>query len=388
MKSILWILNGCGLEGQGITGGPVRFYEISRRFAALGYKQHLMTTLGGEEMLKGLGCTLPMTVVRASLVLSKEPCRLFRMWSYIVSSFFWRLKRGSLPDTDIVITASDYFCDVIPAMSIKRKKGCKWISWIYHCESDPAKRPGNRLVNEVTSRMQSWSFKRIARFADRAWISDTVAGDEIERRLTVSGMALAKIRRKKNGVNADRIKAAKEPERKLFDAVMIGVRPNKGLADIIPIWEEVVKKRPGSTLRLMGGMSGHEKILAEIRKRNLPIEVLQVAGGKILPADEYYARIKEARILFAPSHEEGWGIVLAESMAAGLPVVAYDLPAYRKIYAQSYFKVPCFDIAKFAETVVKALDDDEAYRQMQAKGRLTAEKYDWDRIADEDAAAL
>ena len=25
MKSILWILNGCGLEGKGITGGPVRF---------------------------------------------------------------------------------------------------------------------------------------------------------------------------------------------------------------------------------------------------------------------------------------------------------------------------------------------------------------------------
>jgi hypothetical protein len=33
MKSILWILNGCGLEGKGITGGPVRFYEISRRLA-------------------------------------------------------------------------------------------------------------------------------------------------------------------------------------------------------------------------------------------------------------------------------------------------------------------------------------------------------------------
>ena len=35
MKSILWILNGCGLEGRGITGGPVRFH-IERRLIALG----------------------------------------------------------------------------------------------------------------------------------------------------------------------------------------------------------------------------------------------------------------------------------------------------------------------------------------------------------------
>ena len=77
-KSILWILNGCGLEGLSITGGPVRFHEVSSRFAGFGFRQHLLTTSGGKVMQTALGCDLPMTIVPASLLLRREPYRLFR----------------------------------------------------------------------------------------------------------------------------------------------------------------------------------------------------------------------------------------------------------------------------------------------------------------------
>ena len=41
---ILWILNGCGMEAGSITGGPVRFHEISRRLQAAGaWDQTLQT---------------------------------------------------------------------------------------------------------------------------------------------------------------------------------------------------------------------------------------------------------------------------------------------------------------------------------------------------------
>jgi hypothetical protein len=35
MKSILWILNGCGLEGKGITGGPVIRREVTSALKVL-----------------------------------------------------------------------------------------------------------------------------------------------------------------------------------------------------------------------------------------------------------------------------------------------------------------------------------------------------------------
>ena len=391
MKSILWILNGCGLEGRGITGAPVRFHEVSKRFAADGRVQHLLTTPGGKTMQTTLGCKLPMTVVPASLLLRSEPCRPFRFWSYLVTSLLWRFHAAKLPRTDVLVTVSDYFCDIIPALALKRRTGAKWIAWIHHCETDPKERPGNRLVNELTFRMQRWSFKRIAAHADSAWINDTLAGDEIERRLLALGMDKSRIRRMQNGIDLSTIQATHpltlSPSHPLTDAVMIGVRPNKGLHDIIPIWQMVQKLRPDTTLTLMGGMSGEAEVVKEIERLKLPITVFKPANG-FLPAADYYAKIKEAKILFAPSHEEGWGIAVCEAMAAGLPVVAYDLPAYRKIYPGAYSAVPCFDQAMFAHAVARILNDPAEYARLQNLGRICSSQYDWNAIATADSAAV
>lgn len=394
MRTILWILNGCGLEGRGITGGPVRFHEISKRFATKGFSQHLLTTPGGKTMQTTLGSELTMSVVPASLLLKKEPCRPFRFWSYLITSLLWRVRATKLPKADTIITVSDYFCDIVPALALKKHTGAKWIAWIHHCETDPKERPGNRLVNELTYRMQRWSFRRIAQKADAAWINDTLAGDEIERRLLALGMDKAKIRRMQNGIDLAAITAAPTQTLKhsnaqtlSADAMMIGVRPNKGLHDIIPIWERVQKLRPGTTLMLMGGMSGEAEVVREIAARKLPITVFKPANG-FLPANEYYAKIKTAKLLFAPSHEEGWGIAVGEAMAAGLPVVAYDLPAYRKIYAGAYSPVPCYDFAAFAKAIVQTLDDSAEYTRLQNLGRICASQYDWNTIATADATAL
>ena len=407
MKSILWILNGCGLEGRGITGGPVRFHEVSKRFAADGRAQHLLTTRGGKQMQTTLGCQLPMTIVPASLLLRSEPCRPFRFWSYLVTSLLWRFRSSKLPRTNVLVTVSDYFCDIIPALALKKRTGAKWIAWIHHCETDPKERPGNRLVNELTYRIQCWSFKRIARFADSAWINDTLAGDEIERRLLALGMDKSKIRRMQNGIDLSAITSAPSPTfehsnirtfehsehsehsniRTPPDAVMIGVRPNKGLHDIIPNWQMVLKLRPGTSLTLMGGMSGEAEVVKEIERLKLPITVFKPANG-FLPAADYYAKIKEAKILFAPSHEEGWGIAVCEAMAAGLPVVAYDLPAYQKIYPGAYSAVPCFDHAMFANALVRILNDPAEHARLRNLGRICASQYDWNAIAAADSAAV
>lgn len=387
MKSILWILNGCGLEGKGITGGPVRFHEISRRFASNGHSQHLLTTSGGKEMQSALGCVLPMTVVPSSFFLREEPCRPFRFWSYVVTSLLWRLKKSELPESDVIITVSDYFCDIIPAINLKRRHASKWIAWIHHCEADPKTRPGNRIVNEATSRMQRWSFGKIAKHADCAWINDTIAGDEIEKRLLSLGMSSDRIRRMKNGIDLKAIQDTKDPPQKPADAVMIGARPNKGLFDIIPIWKQVCNLRPGTTLVVMGGMGGEGDVAAEAKRLGLPITFFKPEGG-FLPATQYYEKIKSARILFAPSHEEGWGIAVCEAMAAGLPVVAYDLPAYQKIYRNAYVKVPCFDKEKFASTLVNVLGDTATYSEFKQRGNGAAKQYDWDQIAAEDMIAL
>lgn len=389
-NSLLWILNGCGMEAGSITGGPVRFHEISRRWQARGeLGLHLMTTAGGAGMLRRMGCTLPMTRVPAALFANREWFRLQRFWSYCISAFASRFVVRHLPPVNTVITVSDYFCDVVPACLMRRRHpGCRWIAWIHHRELPPSERPGNRLVNHITWRMQEWSLRRIAARADAAWLYDTEAGDQVRERLLALGMAPERIRTMRCGINLDDIRRAPagEPD---IDAVMIGVRPNKGLHDILPVWEELQRLRPGTTLRLMGGMSGEGPLLQEIARRGWQklIEVFKPPQG-FLPQDEYYAMIKRARLLFAPSHEEGWGMAVAEAMAAGVPVVAYDLPVYRRIYGAAFEAVPCFDTRHFAAALQSLLDDPARAARFRDAGLRQAAALDWNTLAEEDWEAL
>lgn len=388
-KQILWILNGCGLEGGSITGGPVRFHEISRRWQEFGCEQKLMTTSGGETMLRGMGCSIPSSVVPASLFLKHEPCRAFRLWSYIITSFFWKFRFDSGVQSTQIVTVSDYFCDIIPALCLKKKTNAKWTAWIHHRETPPATRPGNRIVNTLTYKMQEWSLRKIARYADSAWIYDTEAGDLVRDRLLAFGMPRGRIRIMRCGINVDEIQASPEPQKKEFDAVMIGVRPNKGLYDIIPVWEKVVALRPQTTLCLMGGMSGEKETLEKIFSGNLAkhITVFKPQGG-FLSAELYYSKIKTGRILFAPSHEEGWGMAVCEAMAAGLPVVGYELPVYSRIYGNAFCKVPCFDYDVFAQEIVQVLDSPQRYTEYRERGLLKSASFGWNSIAQDDFAAL
>jgi len=384
---IVWIMNGCGLVDYAITGGPLRFHEVSSRWAQAqpDFNHILLTTSGGAGMLSKMGCTFPVQLLPASMLLKKEPFKAFRLWSYCLSASYAWLFSSRLPRADVAITVSDYFCDIVPALVMKRfNKKMKWIAWSYHKETHPSKRPGNRIINEITWRMQEWSFKQMVRHADSIWISDSFAGDDITTRLFELGVEKGRIYRKKNGVDISFINTIPEVEKKV-DAVMIGVRPNKGMADIVPIWKEVQKRRPGTTLRLTGGMVSLDKLLSEIKQAGLDtvIEVVRPEGGYSPPA-EYYRRIKEARILFTPSREEGWGIAVCEALAMGMPVVAYNLPVFQSLFADTFLAVEFNDYEGFADNICRILDDEALFRKMAVEGKEFVTRYDWSSIADHE----
>ena len=390
---VVWILNSYGLDSGAITGSPIRFHAVSSRWQreVPGIEQVLVTTSGGERVLRSVGCTLPIVRVPASIVLGREPfkTKAFRLWSYFVTSFHANLFKRRLPDADLVITVSDYFCDVAAACVLKQQRvGTRWIAWIHHKELHPSQRPGNRLFNEMTWRMQEWSFARIARSADQAWVLDSDAGDLCARRLLELGMPRERICKMLNGIDVRPIRRVPEPAKRV-DAVMIGVRPNKGSLDVVPIWKHVREMRPGTTLILIGGMAGEEALGKHIRKEGLDgvIEILKPAEGW-LPFDAYVDKIKGARVLFAPSHEEGWGIAVCEAMACGLPVIAYDLPVYRRVYGDALVTVPEGDCRAFAKELCDVLDNPVRRAQMTERGRCCAAQYDWDTVAQMDWRCL
>jgi glycosyltransferase involved in cell wall biosynthesis len=82
-----------------------------------------------------------------------------------------------------------------------------------------------------------------------------------------------------------------------------------------------------------------------------------------------------------PSLHEGFGIALAEAMAAGVPAVASDIPALREVGGETVRYADPHDPASFAAAVREALDDRQGSQLRAAAARGRARRFRWDACA-------
>ncbi|MDN5918783.1 MAG: glycosyltransferase family 4 protein [Pseudonocardia sp.] len=83
---------------------------------------------------------------------------------------------------------------------------------------------------------------------------------------------------------------------------------------------------------------------------------------------------------------ESFGMVLLEAMAAGTPVVASDIEAFRAVLgreSRAGVVVPTGDSAALATTLGSLLDDPAARARLVTAGRARAAEFDWPVVATE-----
>lgn len=91
---------------------------------------------------------------------------------------------------------------------------------------------------------------------------------------------------------------------------------------------------------------------------------------------------RSASVFCAPSISgESFGIVLAEAAAAGVPVVASDLPGYVEAAAGAALHAPVGDASITASMILSVLTDADRASRMIARGRKRAWQLDWDVLA-------
>lgn len=164
-------------------------------------------------------------------------------------------------------------------------------------------------------------------------------------------------------------------------AVYVGrLHPAKGGDDLLAIWALVLRERPGEPLTIVGDGDPSYRAQLAARARALGMaDCVRFLGAVGDAARD--AALADAALFIFPSREEGWGIALAEAMAAGLPCATYALPVFAEVFPRGRLAAPRFDRAAFAANVVRLLGDDPLRATLGAEARALAASFTWDRAA-------
>jgi glycosyltransferase involved in cell wall biosynthesis len=144
--------------------------------------------------------------------------------------------------------------------------------------------------------------------------------------------------------------------------------------------------REKGILELVEAARGHELLVAgdgPLRNR------VQQARGWV-PRDELEQLYARAAVVACPSHREGFGVVCAEAMAHGRPVVASDVGGLRDLVVdgETGLLVPPGDIAALRAALERLLADGDLRLRLGAAARERVRTYcSWETVTEAVLAA-
>jgi glycosyltransferase involved in cell wall biosynthesis len=162
----------------------------------------------------------------------------------------------------------------------------------------------------------------------------------------------------------------------------------KRLDRAIKVFAEVLKEHSDAKLCLVGGYDldistdpcSDTSVRELINSLNIPDANIEFAGEQS-SVEQYY---REASVLILTSDMEGFGMVLAEAGAHGVPAVIFEIPGLEDIITDGVngYIVPQDDINSMAHKVSYLLSDEVVRKSMGNHAKSMVKRFDQQAIAD------
>jgi glycosyltransferase involved in cell wall biosynthesis len=156
------------------------------------------------------------------------------------------------------------------------------------------------------------------------------------------------------------------------------LKPRKNLFFLLNAFAEVRRNEPGVVLIIGGTGAQEDELKAYAHELGLHDSVIFTG---YIPEDEKADYYNLADIFVLPSLLEGFGMVAAETMACGKPVVASNTSSLPEVVVdgETGFLADPTCVGDFAEKILRLVRDADLRREMGEKGRAyVLQNFSWD----------
>nr|WP_309075679.1 glycosyltransferase family 4 protein [Paenarthrobacter sp.] len=343
----------------GAGGGSVRTHEINRRLATKGFHVTVLTTRypGWQERVEHGVHYVPIGFGTGGN-------RLSRLVAYVARLPFEVRKRRLMAD----LVVEDFFAP------FSTMAAPLW-----------TKRPTIGVVQWLHARDKARQYKLPLHWIERL-------GVRKHRRLIAVSQGIGdRLKELNPDLHVDVISNGVDPgvwdnEPRLGKDVLFVGRleyGHKGLDLLLEAWAQACERVEGNLL-IAGTGPDEERLRASIQEAGLSERVLMLGW---LSGDKKFQALSDARLLVVPSRHETFGLVAIDALAAGTPVIAFDIPCLREIIPPGTgWIVEAFDVLALADEIASRYSQ-TGLEHVAEQGRKFAAGYNWDALADKQAQA-
>ena len=156
---------------------------------------------------------------------------------------------------------------------------------------------------------------------------------------------------------------------------------DKGNDLLLQAWAIIEKQMLGWSLDIYGN-GNNEPYQKQMTELGVDEQRCHLFG----PVTDVKKEYLSSSVFVLPSRFEGFGLVIIEAMACGVPVVAFDCengPRSIITDGENGFLIPPFDISLFAEKVMLLMRDKELRCRMGANAQKAASQYEIDGVGQQ-----